>query len=82
MSIPNPLPAIQREQVMKAIKDDAWQDFRKSLKGLSTKEKISKLNSWYRKGPKARIQVINYMGALLRGGQVKKGQDGKWRINR
>jgi hypothetical protein len=59
--------------VKKAVKDEAWQKFRKSLKGLSTQEKLKKLRTWKKnhKSGKAKIQVQNYFYALKRGGQVK-----------
>lgn len=56
-----------------AIRDDEWQMFRISLKGLSTAEKYEKLLHWLKKHPteQAKIQVTNYVNALKRGGQVK-----------
>ena len=82
MTIPNPLPPMNKQKVLQAVKNPEWQTFRLSLKGLSTKKKISKLSVWYSKGGTARIQVINYMGALLRGGQLKKRDNNTWYINR
>lgn len=56
-----------------AIKDAGWQKFRKSLKGLSTAEKLRKLKGWQRQHPgkQSAIQVANYINALKRGGQLK-----------
>ena len=56
-----------------AIKDDEWQMFRISLKGLSTSEKYERLLYWLKKHPteQAKIQVTNYVNALKRGGLVK-----------
>ena len=68
------IPRIKKEEIMDAIKDDKWQEFRRSLKGLSTEEKLDKLESWLESHPgssKARVQVINYYNALKRGGQIK-----------
>ena len=85
MSVPNPLPKIEIKAALAAVKDTDWQQFRRSLKGLPTKSKITKLSGWLRKkgnSRRAQLQVVNYMNALLRGGQLKKGNDGKWRVNR
>lgn len=85
MAIPNPLPKIEIDAALAAVKDADWQELRLSLKGESTPTKIRRLNGWLRKknnSSRAKLQVINYMNALLRGGQLKKGTDGKWRINR
>jgi len=67
------LPKIDKGEIDDAINDPEWQEFRVSLKGLSTEEKLNKLEQWLKihKGHKAKVQVINYMNALKRGGQVK-----------
>ena len=62
---------ITKKEIMEVIQDDKWQEFRVSLKGLSTKEKLEKLASWYLKGKKAELQVINYYNALKRSGLIK-----------
>ena len=51
---------------------DAWQKFRVGLKGLSTREKLYALGWWLAAddGLVHRIQVMNYIGALKRGGQL------------
>lgn len=85
MAIPNPLPKIEIDAALAAVKDADWQELRLSLKGESTATKIRRLNGWLRKknnSSRAKLQVINYMNALLRGGQLKKGTNGKWGINR
>lgn len=59
------------EQIDKAVSTNDWQKFRKSLKGLSTSTKLSKLSSWVKKkggSKRAKLQVHNYKGALKRGG--------------
>lgn len=59
------------KKVQKTVDDPAWQNFRKSLKGLSTQTKLTKLSQWTKKkkgSPKAKLQVSNYKGALKRGG--------------
>ena len=69
----NQVPKIRKEDIDPAIKDEKWQEFRKSLKGLSTDEKTDKLEQWLKDHPgkKGEIQVINYWNALRRGGQIK-----------
>jgi len=69
----NKIPGIKKEEIIPAVKDEEWQEFRKSLKGLSNDEKIDKLEQWLQKHPgrKGEVQVINYWNALRRGGQVK-----------
>lgn len=56
-----------------AISDPAWQEFRKSLKGLPTTTKLRRLRNWRRSHPgqKSNIQVTNYINALKRAGLVK-----------
>jgi len=59
------------KEIAKAVHHDDWQRFRKSLKGLSTSSKLSKLSHWVSKkgGTKtAKLQASNYRGALRRGG--------------
>jgi len=36
-----------REQIKSAVSDDEWQEFRKSLKGLSTYKKLDALQSYF-----------------------------------
>lgn len=60
-----------RSKIQKAIKSKSWQDYRKSLKGLSTNTKLVKLNEWISKNnysANSLIQVENYKNALRRGG--------------
>jgi len=67
------IPKINKEEIDKAIDDKKWQEFRKSLKGLSTEEKLDKLQEWlnsHKGSRKAEVQVINYINALKRGGQL------------
>lgn len=61
-------------EVDKAVSNKDWQDFRKSLKGLSTSTKLQKLSQWVKKknaSKKAKLQVSNYKGALRRAGLLK-----------
>lgn len=55
-----------------AVGDKAWQEFRVSLKGLSTEDKLDKLLSWRKAHTDRRgqVQVDNYINALKRGGQL------------
>lgn len=64
---------VTRTEIREAVRDEAWQKFRRSLKGLSTEEKLRKLRAWKRAHPgrKAEVQVQNYINALKRGGQIK-----------
>ena len=64
------------DEVHHYIKDDNWQRFRLSLKGISTMGKLAKLRM-YRAGHggneigrKYRVQIDNYINALKRGGQL------------
>jgi hypothetical protein len=62
------------KQIDKAVSDNDWQKFRKSLKGLETSTKLQKLSNWVDKkhgSKKAKLQASNYRGALRRGGQLK-----------
>ena len=60
--------------------NEAWQDFRQSLKGLSTQEKLIRLQMWLNTNgissgysrEVVQIQVDNYILALRRGGQLDK----------
>lgn len=69
-----------RDAVYFAEGVEEWQQFRVSMKGLSTKEKIYCLEWWYlnrvqfvSKSETRRLNLIrvnNYLGALKRGGQL------------
>lgn len=72
--------------VSEAVNDAEWQAFRKALKGLSTREKLVKLEEyWYEQhesvhGPMHHfstcyvcLRVDNYLKALARGGQLHAG---------
>ena len=68
-------------EVFKAIEDDRWQEVRKSMKGMSTKEKYDTLLSYYNAEKKKcktkdelrmlQVRVTNYVTALSRGGIIK-----------
>jgi len=60
--------------IIGAVNDDEWQELRKSLKKMSTQEKIEKLREYRdKKGEtqKIKIQITNYINALKRGGLIK-----------
>lgn len=57
-----------------AVDNQAWQEFRVSLKGIDTADKLTKLKTYLRSGPDGietrTKRVDNYLKALARGGQV------------
>lgn len=66
---------LKREEIYKAIINSQWQTIRLSLKGISTRDKIKALKSHYnasRDKNQSEIQVVNYINALKRGGQLSK----------
>ncbi len=67
------LKKCSRKEVSEFTKDPVWQDFRKTIKGLTSQEKYSKLTVYleYHNTHKARVQVTNYVGALKRAGLIK-----------
>jgi len=63
---------LKRQEIKKCIDNKDWQSFRLSLKGLSTKVKLQKLNQ-YKKEHNSKcgnVRVINYENALKRAGQL------------
>ena len=70
--------SLTQREILGAVRNDAWQRFRRSLKGLSTEEKLDHLDSYLERrssnGKVSRkdiIRVDNYINALLRGGQLR-----------
>lgn len=71
---------LQTQQIQQAISDQKWQEFRNSLKGLSTQEKLDKLEDYMMEGrvggriseivSTRKVRVDNYVNALRRGGQL------------
>lgn len=63
-----------QQAVYYAADAEEWQKFRVSLKGLSTQEKLFCLAYlWDSCGDKKdimRVRICNYLGALIRGGQL------------
>lgn len=60
------------QEVLKAVKDPKWQQFRKSLKGTSLVIRHRMLHQYLGNNPtrRKRIQVTNYVYALKRGGMI------------
>lgn len=79
-------PGYDRDSIQAyCVRNKKWQDFRLSLKGLDTHEKLAKLKEWWDSSAAAgtdinivKVQVGNYLGALRRGGQL----DDKNRVRR
>lgn len=72
------------------VQDSVWQQFRQSLKGLTTERKLDKLFIWRdscllhgdrESNHRNQVQVSNYINALKRGGllnmnlEVNKGRN-------
>jgi hypothetical protein len=82
---PYEVTTLQFGEIMEAVKNERWQTFRLSLKGLSTSDKLEKLKAYMRnsryedKGSLSRVEQVridNYINALLRGGQLVRRDDG------
>ncbi len=60
------------------VNDREWQDVRLSMKGKATHEKLAILQSWFHRlfasgeTQRAMVQVVNYLGAVRRGGQLNE----------
>lgn len=65
-------PYTSWEVTMYATKDEAWQRFRLTLKGIPTFKKLEYLKIYRPEIPTRRVQVQldNYINALKRGGQL------------
>lgn len=69
---------LQWAEIEEAVKDTKWQAFRKGLKGITTQEKLVRLDAWVKRRLNAeghlprmdQVRVDNYINALLRGGQL------------
>jgi len=63
------------EQIQRAVDDREWQNFRLSLKGLTTREKLDKLKEYIPVGTPRNdvkcVRVQNYLNALARGGLIQ-----------
>jgi hypothetical protein len=78
-----------KERIAKAVNDEAWQEFRISLKGLSTRDKLAKLHTYFESvahqeamephfppddGCDVCVRIDNYIKALCRAGQLYRGE--------
>jgi len=67
---------LSQDEILKAIACDGWQRFRVSLKGNRTWIKLDKLRYYRGTGSgccgqdRRDVQVLNYLNALARGGQI------------
>jgi hypothetical protein len=59
--------------IQSAIRDANWQEFRLSLKGISTREKLNRLQGYLEEDSSQvrQIRVQNYLNAIARGGQIE-----------
>lgn len=73
------------QRIADAVSDPAWQEFRVSLKGRSTREKLAMLKVYYNKNvalteglalkrDQVDVRVDNYIKSLCRGGQLFPGE--------
>jgi len=72
---------LRMDEILTAVDDPKWQEFRESLKGVPTGQKLDHLDYYLRSTDPAsspeeicvrEVRVDNYINALLRGGQLKK----------
>jgi hypothetical protein len=64
--------SLTREQIDRAVDDEDWQRFRKSLKGKTTQHKLRMLRQYMGNiSEDVRVRVLNYLNALSRGGQIE-----------
>lgn len=66
-------PRTPRHMIMEAVREDAWYDLRKKMKGTSMDERYDLLMKWleeHRFDERSRIQVSNYVNALKRAGML------------
>lgn len=84
------VPSLSQSEILAAVKNDAWQRFRQTLKGLSTEDKLDALEGYCQrreeKGGRLQrsdiVRVANYINALLRGGQLRHGNNGTIVVHR
>lgn len=69
---PFTIESYSRNAIDRAVNDAAWQQFRKSLKGLPTTVKLDKLYThlFDELSDDTVVRVDNYLNALKRGGQL------------
>lgn len=66
-------------RIASAVDDEEWQRFRLSMKGMSTRTKLTMLEEYYNEYVDADednvcIRADNYIKALCRGGQLFAGE--------
>lgn len=76
---PYKVTALRSSEILRAIQNDGWQEFRKSLKGLATNNKLRHLAERRRRlenegrwNRTEEVRIDNYINALLRGGQLRQ----------
>jgi hypothetical protein len=64
-------------EILKAVRNENWQKFRESLKGLQTEEKLQRLLKYWSRTTHSlsenrmrKVRIWNYINALRRGGQL------------
>lgn len=73
------------KRIAKAVDNEGWQEFRVSMKGKSTQEKVYMLKKYYEQEGHVRkveewincdicVRVDNYIKALCRGGLLYSGE--------
>jgi hypothetical protein len=68
---------LTHDEIMEAVRDEAWQRLRVSLKGETLETRYWALRGWleehYYKQTRQRsvVQVANYVNALKRGGMIR-----------
>lgn len=78
--LPEPFK-LTRDEIAFCIKDPDWQKVRRAMKGQTTEQKLEMLQDWYRYNGATRctrVQIVNYLNALKRGGQINMN----WEIAR
>ena len=80
---PHSVPTLTQGEIYYFTNDEYWQRLRKSLKGLTTYEKLDRLDHYLTFCPpeeqwRRSVQVANYINALKRGGQL----DGELKVQR
>ena len=82
---PYTVTSLQWSEIEEAVKDFRWQEFRKTLKGISTVAKLGRLDLYVISARRAnggemprveQVRIDNYINALLRGGQlIRRGNE-------
>lgn len=65
---------LTRKEITEAVKDPEWQVIRRSLHGRSIKERLFVIYCWANLSVSTRkhkVQALNYLNALKRGGLLK-----------